>query len=278
MQTCLGCGGEVVHGSAYCQFCGAVLGHKEPEGPTCPVCKASNPVETNFCVECGHPIARVEFFAPAAAARLVSVNLDGTDGEVFPIRGDQCDIGRSEGDLLFKDPHLAPRHARIVRQADGYVLTPLEARNGVYVRLQEPVALADGDQFLIGKQVLKFEVLSEVERTLRPAVEYGVVLFGTPVKPPWGRLRQLTAAGTSRDIFYLTRTEVSLGREGGDIVFTDDEFLSRRHAQIQVQDGQVTLADLGSSNGTYFRLRTPHPLRPGQMMRVGDALLRFEPG
>ena len=38
------------------------------------------------------------------------------------------------------------------------------------------------------------------------------------------------------------------------------------------------LVDLGSSNGTYVRLRAQHPLSPGEMIRMGDELLRFELG
>jgi pSer/pThr/pTyr-binding forkhead associated (FHA) protein len=69
-----------------------------------------------------------------------------------------------------------------------------------------------------------------------------------------------------------------LGREQGDIVFSDDEFLSRRHAQLQFRSNRVTLRDLGSSNGTYVRLRAQHVLSPGEMIRMGDELLRFELG
>ena len=46
------------------------------------------------------------------------VHRDGTDGITYNLLGDQIDIGRTEGDLLFEDPHLAPRHARIVGQPD----------------------------------------------------------------------------------------------------------------------------------------------------------------
>jgi hypothetical protein len=31
-----------------------------------------------------------------------------TDGITYNLLGDQIDIGRTEGDLLFEDPHLAP--------------------------------------------------------------------------------------------------------------------------------------------------------------------------
>jgi hypothetical protein len=36
------------------------------------------------------------------------------------------------------------------------------------------------------------------------------------------------------------------------------------------------LEDLGSSNGTFVRLRATHPLAPGDLIRLGDVLLRFE--
>ena len=52
------------------------------------------------------PAVREEF-------RLTFVHHDGTDQGRYLLRGDQIDIGRTEGVLLFDDPYLAPRHARI---------------------------------------------------------------------------------------------------------------------------------------------------------------------
>ena len=210
--------------------------------------------------------------------RLVVVHRDGTDGITYNLLGDQIDIGRTEGDLLFEDPHLAPRHARIVASLTGRVLTPLETRNGVYVRLRGPVDLQDGDYVLMGKQVLRFETVTEPERNVRPALEHGVVVFGTPVRPPWARLRQITPAGVGRDIYHLARPDMVMGREIGDIIFSEDEFMSRRHAQVSYRNGRGHLEDLGSSNGTFLRLRGPHGLASGDLIRLGDELLRFEIG
>ncbi len=210
--------------------------------------------------------------------RLVVVHRDGTDGITYNLLGDQIDIGRTEGDLLFEDPHLAPRHARIVASLTGRVLTPLETRNGVYVRLRGPVDLQDGDYVLMGKQVLRFETVTEPERNVRPALEHGVVVFGTPVRPPWARLRQITPAGVGRDVYHLARPDMVMGREIGDIIFSEDEFMSRRHAQVSYRNGRGHLEDLGSSNGTFLRLRGPHGLASGDLIRLGDELLRFEIG
>lgn len=296
MLSCPRCAGANAEDGTFCQYCGASLaGAPSALGTTvtCSACDTANPAGTNFCHNCGNRLdAPSEGTAPAASfpapspspvaaggrVRLVGVRRDGTDGSSYEVRGEQFDIGRSEGDLLFDDPHMAARHARLSQRDGQHYITPLEGRNGVYVRVRQPVELLDGDQFLIGKQVLRFEIPFEVEKTLRPALEHGVVFFGTPVKPPWGRLRQLTAAGTSRDVYHLTRAEVTLGREQGDIVFGDDEFLSRRHAQVCFRGNRITLVDLGSSNGTFVRLRSQHLLTPGDLVRIGDELLRFEIG
>jgi pSer/pThr/pTyr-binding forkhead associated (FHA) protein len=303
MLSCPHCGGVNPDGGSYCQFCGATIGARRSgpvtTGDGCPSCGAANPAGTNFCHSCGGrvgpppsvarlatasaglPVAEV-VDGPAngtqAGARLVAVRRDGTDGNAYPITAEQFDVGRSEGDLLFDDPHMAARHARITYRNGQYVIVPLESRNGIYVRIHQPVELVDGDHVLLGKQVLRFEVPLDIEKTLRPAVEHGTVFFGTPAKPPWGRLRQVTAAGTSRDIYHLTRSEVTLGREQGDVVFSDDEFLSRRHAQLHYRAGHVTVLDLGSSNGTFVRLRGQHLMMPGELVRMGDELLRFEIG
>ena len=301
MLTCFQCGGVVADGAAFCHRCGAAVANVSPPGSAliCSGCGNRNPLDTNFCFACGRRLghttpmsadasaamaaaiaARPSLASPARAGspRLVAVRRDGSDGESYPLAGEQIDIGRTEGDLRFDDQHLAERHARIFFRAGQFVITPLEARNGIYIRITAPIELQDGNYILVGKQVLRYEAVPDAEKTLRPAVEHGMILFGTPIKSPWGRLRQITAAGTSRDVYHLTRSDLIIGREQGDIVFSDDEFMSRRHALLQFRGNRALISDQGSSNGTYVRLTGQHILEPGQMIRLGDELLRFEPG
>ena len=289
MIKCGRCGNLNAGDVLFCQYCGTRLVEQRlPDVVSIERAAPSNRstdrlVEPSPQAAAAFPLAAVVRNAAAnqqqqAGFRLVVVHRDGTDGITYNLLGDQIDIGRTEGDLLFEDPHLAPRHARIVASLTGRVLTPLEARNGVYVRLRGAVDLQDGDYLLMGKQVLKFETVSEPERNVRPAIEHGVVVFGTPVRPPWARLKQITPAGVGRDIFHLTRPDIVLGREIGDIIFSEDEFMSRRHAQISYRNGRGHVEDLGSSNGTFLRLRGPHGLSSGDLIRLGDELLRFEIG
>jgi pSer/pThr/pTyr-binding forkhead associated (FHA) protein len=290
MIKCGRCGNLNAGDVLFCQYCGTRLVEQRlPEvvAVATPDRHPASNRSTDRLIE-QSPANFPQLSAPAAAVRIVAnqqtgfrlviVHRDGTDGITYNLLGDQIDIGRTEGDLLFEDPHLAPRHARIVASLTGRVLTPLETRNGVYVRLRGPVDLQDGDYLLMGMQVLTYEIVSEPERNVRPALEHGVVVFGTPVRPPWARLRQITPAGVGRDIFHLARPDMVLGREIGDIIFSEDEFMSRRHAQVSYRNGRGHLEDLGSSNGTFLRLRGPHGLASGDLIRLGDELLRFEIG
>jgi pSer/pThr/pTyr-binding forkhead associated (FHA) protein len=220
--------------------------------------------------------------APVAAAgaawgRLVAVNRDGSDGQAFALEGELVAIGRSDATIRFPDDrYLAARHAQLERRGGQIVLRVLDEINGAYLRLTEPTALSDGDQFLFGKQVLRFEVVSPAERDAPPVMQHGVMRFGTPPRPAWGRVAQLLTTGQTRDVMHLLRAEVSFGREDADVRFPDDEFMSRRHCSLSSPGGRAHLVDLGSSNGTYLRLRHERVLRSGDHVRLGDQLLRLE--
>ncbi|HVV51581.1 MAG TPA: FHA domain-containing protein, partial [Polyangia bacterium] len=228
------------------------------------------------------PAPAADGLAPRAPVRndfrLIFVHHDGSDGTTYHLRGDQIDIGRTEGDLLFEDPYLSPRHARISSGREGQILSDLESKNGVYVRLRAGAHLQDGDLLLLGKQVLRFEVIPEFERSLPPAARNGVVQFGTVGAAAWGRLRQMGPTGVAHDVYHLGQDQVVIGREQGDIVFSDDKFMSRRHAYLTRKGEGYQLEDLGSSNGTFLRLRDAHFLVPGDVLRIGNVLLRFEHG
>jgi len=217
----------------------------------------------------------------AVQARLVTLLKDGSEGRSIPLTNEDADIGASEGDITFPDdPYLSPRHARIACRAGNYTLRDLDSVNGIYVRLREPVEVRDRDVVLIGQQVLRFELLGEGELPLGPATQKGVLVFGTPEAARFARFVQYTTEGVGRDVHYLFRDETVVGRENGDIVFTDDPFLSRRHAALRVDHaaGRFTLHDLGSSNGTAIRIRGEHVLRDGDQFRIGRHLFRFEAG
>jgi pSer/pThr/pTyr-binding forkhead associated (FHA) protein len=209
----------------------------------------------------------------------VVIAQDGSPGREYPLIGDQTDIGREEGSItLPNDPYVSPRHCRVVRKSGRFYARDLESVNGVYVRLREPRSLEHADLVLVGLEVLRFEVVSDAEKALGPALERGTQLFGSPASTRYARLGQRTVEGVARDMFYLCREETVIGRESGDIVFTSDPFMSRRHAAItrDPRDNTFILRDLGSSNGTYLKIRGEIELRSGDHVRIGQHLFRLD--
>jgi hypothetical protein len=69
---------------------------------------------------------------------------------------------------------------------------------------------------------------------------------------------------------------VEAGREAG--LRLDDRQASRRHARFSVQGGEVTVEDLGSTNGTYVneqQISSARTLRPGDKVRLGLTVLEL---
>jgi pSer/pThr/pTyr-binding forkhead associated (FHA) protein len=213
-----------------------------------------------------------------APAKLVVVAQDGSPGREYPLTAAQTDIGRSEGAILLpNDPYVSPRHARLTRQGERFSIRDLGSLNGVFVRLNAPTKLQHGDLVLIGLEVLRFEVVTDADRGLGPASDGDTQVFGSPMLPRYARLCQRTVEGVTRDVYYVSKDEVVIGREAGDIVFTGDPFMSRRHATIgRDPDGSYVVRDLGSSNGTYVAIHEEHALSHGDHVRVGQHLFRLE--
>jgi pSer/pThr/pTyr-binding forkhead associated (FHA) protein len=120
--------------------------------------------------------------------------------------------------------------------------------------------------------------VNDADEGLGPASEHGTLLFGCPAAARYARLSQRTVEGVTRDVFYIRKAETVLGRESGDVVFTEDPFLSRRHASIRVEKEprRFLLTDLGSSNGTFVQVRGEIPLESGDQFRIGQQLFRID--
>lgn len=287
--VCWRCYGVGDAGAEFCKFCGA----RYADAPAAPATSGSGaPVSAPATPsprdeEIHRPPSELPPAVPGSSSpgtgrgALVSILKDGTDGRRFPIEGEHTDLGREEGQIVLgDDPYLSPRHARLTLRGSGAVLRDLDSVNGVYIRLREPVDLASGDMILLGQQVLRFELLAEAELPLGPATQHGVMVFGTPEVQRIARLVQYTTEGVGRDVHYLYRDETVIGREQGDLVFTDDPFMSRRHAAVTIDRAsrRFVLRDLGSSNGTALRFRGERQLSNGDQFRVGRHLFRYEGG
>ena len=67
-----------------------------------------------------------------------------------------------------------------------------------------------------------------------------------------------------------------VGREGNDINFPEDPFISGRHAELRLSNGVLSVTDLGSRNGTFVRVKDEQVLHHGDYVFLGQQLLRVE--
>ncbi|MFN7976913.1 MAG: adenylate/guanylate cyclase domain-containing protein [Vicinamibacterales bacterium] len=91
------------------------------------------------------------------------------------------------------------------------------------------------------------------------------------VQSPGGRLT----------MHALAAGETAIGRDAKAGLVLDDARISRRHALLVRDDGRVMVSDLASRNGTFLNGRRlgagPEVLAPGDVIKVGDFTLVFEP-
>lgn len=98
--------------------------------------------------------------------------------------------------------------------------------------------------------------------------------------PGAGEVGQLivTRGGTAGARYALSEDVVTIGRHPESTIFLDDITVSRRHAEVRRSaDGQYTLVDVGSLNGTYLdgdRIDSAQ-LREGAQVQVGKFRLVF---
>jgi hypothetical protein len=79
--------------------------------------------------------------------------------------------------------------------------------------------------------------------------------------------------------YALEGRTITIGRgQNCEIVFADDSMTSRRHAILRCDANHYTVADLGSSNGTFLNdleVREPTPLNHGDRILIGQHELLF---
>jgi len=102
---------------------------------------------------------------------------------------------------------------------------------------------------------------SPVAAIMRPKVRYSLLV----VRPD----------GSHGEERMLDKPVVTLGRVDGDILFPEDALVSRRHARFTVSGDSLSVEDLNSANGIFWRLNKPHKLLHGDIILMGRQMFRF---
>ena len=266
-----------------------------PSGPgagaatrPCPNCGFEVPLNFMFCGACGQKLtpagARPSTASPQAATpvaatpapdlrargRLTLIRPDGTEGGALDLEEGENRIGRQSGPLFENDGYLSPIHAELHVKTGGHaVVRDADSLNGVFVKITGEEEISPGDTFRIGQELIRFDTISA------PApLEDGTEIMGSPNPGYWGRLSVIIGKDIEGSAFPLLGDAVTMGRERGDINFPDDGYVSGLHARLTQRAGKFYLNDLGSSNGTFLKIRGERALQNGFFILLGQQLFR----
>jgi pSer/pThr/pTyr-binding forkhead associated (FHA) protein len=199
----------------------------------------------------------------------------GPDGQPVGERalnpGERLEVGREVGPPWDDDAYLDPRHASISVTNEGLVIEDNDSLNGVFVKLSGRVEVQDGDLFRVGQELLLYEDLPEPTPT-----DDGTERMGSPNPGYWGRLSILVDPDAASSAFPIEGEGTMIGREHGDITFPQDGYVSGKHCRVVGDDTGVYMEDLGSSNGTYMRVRSGVTLPFGSLVLIGQKLFQVE--
>ena len=118
----------------------------------------------------------------------------------------------------------------------------------------------------------------EVELEEDPSLSSGTFLLSSEVREAEGGAPVGSLVLPDGDRVGLGDEPVTIGRLADcDVVLSDDS-VSRRHAELRRQGGEVVLVDLGSTNGTKVNGATvkERRLTDGDLISIGTTQLRFE--
>lgn len=206
--------------------------------------------------------------------KLILIRGDGEDGSTYPLARPEVTLGQHGADIVFPDdPALSPIHCTFHHLGDALHVRDDDSTNGVFLRVPSPTALSDGQLFLCGEQVFRFERYRAIPVTVGSD---GAVFGGTPISPWRFRVVQLLSGGHTGLAFCARKRSMTIGREDCDINFYQDPYISHYHSRLEERGGQFILTDLDSRNGTFVRIAERTTLQPGDHLFVGRQLLRVE--
>ncbi len=220
--------------------------------------------------------ARTQFFGQLQVpgkAKLILIRGEGVEGLSYQLNAEQHVVGRN-GQLVFPDdPFVSPKHANLFYRGGKLVVRDEGSLNGVFWRVRGTVDISAGDHFLAGEQLFRIDATPKMGDGPAPD---GTYFYSSPKHQSPFRIVQVLQGGAAGMCVVARASGLQIGREGGDLNFPGDLYMSASHCKLEESSGKLTLTDLNSRNGTYIRLKAEKELAHGDYLFIGRKLLRVE--
>lgn len=206
-------------------------------------------------------------------------------GETVNFGTKTISIGRSEdNDIVVDDPTVSRHHARITHQDGKYTLEDLGSTSGTRVAGKEVTMaqIAAGETVKFGNTEVGFNLGANPVKpspVQAPAASNSDDPMKTRViNSPAPSLAWLvvTAGPGIGSTVHLGEGANLVGRAPGNGLSIDDQYMSRKHAMLKAEGGNVKLYDFGSTGGTKVNGNeiSAKVIRTNSVIRVGETELR----
>lgn len=249
----------------------------------CSSCYSPVPGGHKFCGKCGTSIENAPTKNPAyfgdmqtpGKAKLILIKGEGTDGISYHLNSTEHVAGRKECPILFsEDKWLSPKHATFLYDSENKLKVSDEnSENGIFMAVRGSKPIKSGTFFMAGEQIFKVE---EVPPYNDDPEEDGTYFFASPRANGTFRLIQILEGGGDGMVVHAKEESIVIGREGCDMNFPNDPYISGSHVKIEQIDGNILLVDMDSKNGTFVKIDKEQQLAHGDYIFMGHQLLRVE--
>ena len=249
----------------------------------CKSCYSQVPGGHKFCGKCGTATDAdaapkdPNFFGDMQTpgkAKLILIKGEGMDGISYHLNSTEHVAGRQDGPILFtEDKWLSPKHANFLYVDGALRVRDERSVNGVFLALRGPTEVFPGAVFMAGEQVFRVESVAPFSDD---AEADGTFFFASPRTDSAFRVVQVLEGGGDGMVVCSRESVVVIGREGSDMNFPNDPYISGNHVKVELVAGRLMLVDLNSKNGTYVKISGEHELVHGDYIFLGRQLLRVE--
>lgn len=207
-------------------------------------------------------------------ARLTVLSGAAPVGKSYVLSGDLLSVGGRDEDVDFSmDPMVAPKHATIVNRDGAYFIRDEGSSNGVYLRIIDRAQLTLPAIVRVGGQVL--HIVSTNDDQPYKWVD-GTRLLASPARKGTFAVHQVFEGGTVGASALVSSNFITVGGKGSVLDLGHDPSVSQDHARIFEEDGVVWIEDEGSTNGTYVRIQGETAIEHGDLLWIGQQLVRID--
>jgi pSer/pThr/pTyr-binding forkhead associated (FHA) protein len=229
---------------------------------TCPKCSKDNQDHYKFCLGCGAELPRDVAPKPFTPQTPPHGMRAPSASQVPRAQPSAPPVAAPPAAAPYAPPAAAP----VAAAPAGSVAPPAA---GPTVICPQCGHINGPGNLFCGSCGFRLAQASQAPRAAAPVADAG--------NAPGVVLTALRADGSEAGTYALVSSPQTVGRETGAI-FGTDSYLSPRHATFRHSGPKLFIKDEGSLNGVYKKLArdTPVEVRPGDVFRIGQEIVRFE--